>query len=417
MHLIKEIFKSQNFVIGFVIFMIIFLSAIILPFFLSGNPLEIVGGLFYKPGTYISVSDAIDAKKYELKLDTLSNKISGLITQKDQDLIREWLIKYCDAVSEEEVKDAKHPMELVELWMKYYDPSIKMEGTTIAYRKNLSRLHQKIEKVFKEEGYTIAEKDSETGELTVVKEVTNKDYVHTSEIPNKRTFILGTDNFGRDVFTELISAIWNSIKIGFVAGSIATLIGLVVGLLSGYVGGVVDDILTFITNLLTVIPSFVILILISVSLGGKGNDIMTTALVIGITAWPWTARSVRAQTLSLKNRDHVNLSKLSGHSLPRIIVRDILPYVASYVTMAYILQVASAILAEAQLSMLGLGPRTTEIATLGLMLRWAIQFQAPLSGAWWAFIPVILSIALITFSLNLMNTGLDQVFNPQLRQN
>jgi len=144
---------------------------------------------------------------------------------------------------------------------------------------------------------------------------------------------------------------------------------------------------------------------------------MTTALVIGITAWPWTARSVRAQTLSLKNRDHVNLSKLSGHSLVRIIIRDILPYVASYVTMAYILQVASAILAEAQLSMLGLGPRTTEIATLGLMLRWAIQFQAPLSGAWWAFIPVILSIALITFSLNLMNTGLDQVFNPQLRQN
>jgi len=417
MHLIREIFKSQNFVIGFVIFTIIFLSTIILPFFLKGDPLEIVGGLFYKPGTYINVSDTIEAKKYELKIDTLSNKISSLITQKDQDLMREWLVKYCNTVSEEEVKVAQHPMELVELWLKHYDPNIKMEGTTIAYRKSLSRLHQKIEKIFSDEGYVIAEKNSETGELAIVQELANNSYVHMSEIPNKRTFILGTDNFGRDVFTELISAIWNSIKIGFVAGSVATLIGLVVGLLAGYVGGMVDDILTFITNLLTVIPSFIILILISVSLGGKGNDIMTTALVIGITAWPWTARSVRAQTLSLKNRDHVNLSKLSGHSLVRIIIRDILPYVASYVTMAYILQVASAILAEAQLSMLGLGPRTTEIATLGLMLRWAIQFQAPLSGAWWAFIPVILSIALITFSLNLMNTGLDQVFNPQLRQN
>jgi ABC-type dipeptide/oligopeptide/nickel transport system permease subunit len=79
------------------------------------------------------------------------------------------------------------------------------------------------------------------------------------------------------------------------------------------------------------------------------------------------------------------------------------------------LQIASGILAEAQLSMLGLGPSTSKIATLGLMLNWAMQFQAPLSNAWWAFLPVILSIALITFSLNLMNTGLDQVFNPQLR--
>jgi ABC-type dipeptide/oligopeptide/nickel transport system permease subunit len=142
---------------------------------------------------------------------------------------------------------------------------------------------------------------------------------------------------------------------------------------------------------------------------------LTTAIVIGITAWPWTCRSVRSQTLTLKNRDHVNLSKLSGYGIVRIIFKDILPYVASYVVMAYILQISSGILSEAQLSMLGLGPSTTEIATLGLMMNWSMQFQAPISGAWWAFIPVVLSIALISFSLNLMNTGLDQVFNPTLR--
>jgi ABC-type dipeptide/oligopeptide/nickel transport system permease subunit len=83
--------------------------------------------------------------------------------------------------------------------------------------------------------------------------------------------------------------------------------------------------------------------------------------------------------------------------------------------MAYILQIATGILAEAQLSMLGLGPSTNKVATLGLMMNWAMQFQAPLSRAWWAFLPVVISIALISFSLNLMNTGLDQVFNPQLR--
>ena len=94
---------------------------------------------------------------------------------------------------------------------------------------------------------------------------------------------------------------------------------------------------------------------------------------------------------------------------------DILPYLASYVVMAMILQISSGILSEAQLSMLGLGPSTAEATTLGLMMNWAQKFGALTSMSWWAFIPVIISIALITFSLNLMNTGLDQVFNPQLR--
>ena len=111
----------------------------------------------------------------------------------------------------------------------------------------------------------------------------------------------------------------------------------------------------------------------------------------------------------------MNLSKLSGHSLLRIVITDILPYVASYVVMAFILQISSAILSEAQLSMLGLGPSTTKSATLGLMMNWAMLYSAHLGGYWWAYFPVVAVIALISFSLNLMNTGLDQVFNPTLR--
>ncbi|MDR0561987.1 MAG: ABC transporter permease [Spirochaetaceae bacterium] len=223
--------------------------------------------------------------------------------------------------------------------------------------------------------------------------------------------LLGTDNFGRDVLTELVAGTRTSLLIGLMAGTIATIIGLSIGLLAGYVGGQIDNILTTVTNVFIVIPSFVILILISVSL--KSRSFITTALVIGITAWPWTARSVRAQTTSLRNRDHVNLSKLSGHSMPRIIIHDILPYVASYVMMAFILQMASGILAEASLSMMGLGPQN--VASLGLMMNWAVNFSALPNGAWWAFLPVVCVIALITFSLNLINSGLDQVFNPQIR--
>ena len=226
---------------------------------------------------------------------------------------------------------------------------------------------------------------------------------------------LGTDNFGRDVLTELVKSTAVSLQIGLVAGVIATLIGLTLGLLSGYIGGFVDDIIMFITNLFTVIPSIVLLILISFSIGQDKRGAVTIAVVIGFTSWVWTTRAVRAQVASLRNRDHVNLSKLSGHSVVHIIVADILPYIASYVVMALILQISSAILAEAGLSILGLGPRTTDVPTLGLMMNWAMIYQAEILGKWWAYFPVLVVIALITFSMNLMNTGLDQVFNPALR--
>lgn len=222
---------------------------------------------------------------------------------------------------------------------------------------------------------------------------------------------LGTDNFGRDILAELAAGTRSSIIIGVLAGTIATAAGLVIGLLAGYVGGWIDNLLSSVTNIFIVIPSFIILVLISVSISSR--NFFTTALVIGVTSWPWTARSVRAQTTSLRNRDHVNMSKISGHGLARIIVRDILPYVASYVVMAFILQVASGIISEASLSMLGLGPQNT--ATLGLMMHWSVQFSGLANGAWWSFLPVVLMVSLITFSLNLMNTGLDQIFNPQIR--
>ena len=231
-----------------------------------------------------------------------------------------------------------------------------------------------------------------------------------------RVLPLGTDNFGRDVLTELVKATGVSLQIGFVAGLVATLIGLTLGLLGGYIGGVVDDVIMFITNLFIAIPSIVLLILISFSIGQDKRGAVTIAIVIGFTSWVWTARAVRSQVVSLRNRDHVNLSKLSGHSIVYIILADILPYIASYVVMALILQISSGILAEAGLSILGLGPKTTDVPTLGLMMNWAMIYSAHIMGKWWAYFPVIVVITLVSFSLNLMNTGMDQVYNPALRE-
>jgi peptide/nickel transport system permease protein len=261
----------------------------------------------------------------------------------------------------------------------------------------------------------MAAKDPTTGALTETGTIKQTDYVNISQVASVKVLPLGTDNFGRDVLKELVTATGVSLEIGLVAGTIATSIGLILGLLAGYIGGFTDDIIMFITNLFTVIPTFVLLILISFSIGQDKRGAVTIAIVIGFTSWVWTARAVRSQVFSLRNRDHVNLSKLSGHSIFRIILSDILPYIASYVVMAFILQISSGILAEAGLSILGLGPRTTDVPTLGLMMNWAMIYQAEILGKWWAYFPVLLTIALITFSMNLMNTGLDQVFNPALR--
>ena len=224
-------------------------------------------------------------------------------------------------------------------------------------------------------------------------------------------FKLGTDNFGRNVILSLAYGARTSLIVGMLAGAIATLIGVVLGLYSGYKGGLIDEILMAFGNLFTVIPPFIILILISVSI--QSRSIWLTAAVIGATTWPWTARAVRAQTVSLRQRDHINIAKLSGFSSAQIIYKEVLPYIMSYIFMCYVIQITTGILSESGVSMLGLGPLNT--VSLGILLNWAIMFEAPVAGAWWTFVPAAFTIAFMTFSLYLMQLGMDEIFNPKLR--
>lgn len=410
---IKNVFHSPKFVIGFIIFFGILIFTIVYPWFVAADPLDMVGqGNFFKPGTYISVRDTVETKHYVLNITAKAGNVGDRIDEDDKADMRDWLVKYGEV--SQETMDAADDNELVALWVENYDPKAKQKGLLASKKKAFVRLNTEIEKMMKDADLILAE-ENEDGELESTDTITSKEYVNTKDINNKRTLVLGTDNFGRDVLTELVAATKNSLRIGLLAGTVATLIGLLLGLLSGYIGGMFDNIIIFITNLFTVIPSFVLLILITYSVGQNARGLTLMSVVIGLTSWTWTCRSVRSQVISLRNRDHVNLSKLSGHSLMRIVLTDILPYVASYVVMAFILQISSGILSEAQLSMLGLGPSTTTTATLGQMMNWSTMYSAHLNGSWWAYIPVVMVIALISFSLNLMNTGLDQVFNPQLR--
>lgn len=414
-HTLRQVFHSGKFVTGFAIFVAILLIVIIYPLLFPYPPLQIIGqGTFFPPGIYVNVYDSINAAtKYTLNLDDAAAKrVASKLGAADRLAMKEWLVAAGIPESEIDIEDTA---ALLAQWETNYDPKKNIPGMTNARRNYFVRLNNSLAGLLSTEGAIIAARNAQTGSLEQARIVNQSEYVNVIQVANVRALPLGTDNFGRDVLTQLVRATGVSLQIGLVAGLIATLIGLVLGLVAGYIGGLTDDIITFVTNLFIVIPSFVLLILISFSIGQDRRGPFTVATVIGLTSWVWTARAVRAQVISLRNRDHVNLSKLSGHSIPHIILTDILPYVASYVVMAFILQISSAILAEASLSILGLGPRTTEVPTLGLMMNWAMIYQAHVLEKWWAYLPVLVTIALITFSMNLMNTGLDHVFNPALR--
>jgi len=228
------------------------------------------------------------------------------------------------------------------------------------------------------------------------------------------TYWLGTDNLGKDYVALLLHGLRNSLYVGFLAGIIATTVGTLVGLFAGFKGGILDDILNMFTNLFIVIPSFVVLVLVSQSLQ-QGRSLTLIALLIGFTTWPWTARSVRAQSSSLRGRDHISLARINGATNLQIVFKHILPYLASYVFMVFIMQVASGILSESAISMIGLGP-IGENLSLGVILNNAKSTGALGEGKWWSIFPAATVITVMVFALYLLNNSMEGVFNPRLRK-
>jgi peptide/nickel transport system permease protein len=232
-------------------------------------------------------------------------------------------------------------------------------------------------------------------------------------LPPSAAHWLGTDHMGVDMVSLLIAGLRSSLYVGFLAGSVATVIGTSIGLYGGYKGGLIDDVLTAGTNLFLVIPSLIVLLLLSASIE-DGRSLSLIALIIGCTTWTWSARAVRAQAASLRSRDHVALARINGYGTFGIVTLHIMPYLLSYIFMVFILQMAAGILSEASLSMLGLGPYDS--VSLGKILNEAKTNEALTDGAWWAFAPAMVLITVIVFSLYVINTSLEGVFNPRLRK-
>lgn len=238
------------------------------------------------------------------------------------------------------------------------------------------------------------------------------DYVGPAAVPPSAEFWFGTTTFGQDVFTQFIDGLRASFLVGIVGGGLGTLIGVVIGFIAGYRGGIVDEALTVLTNIVLVIPTLAILLIIAAYLEVRG--VLAESIFIGFTAWPWAARAIRAQTFSLRSRDFVDLARLSGMGTWKIIFKEIAPNMMSYLFMTFILQFGGAILIAATLDFIGLGP--TEGTSLGLMMNSAVNWSALQLGVWWWFVPPGLAITAIVGAMYIMNVGLDEVFNPKLRE-
>jgi peptide/nickel transport system permease protein len=222
----------------------------------------------------------------------------------------------------------------------------------------------------------------------------------------------GTTSSGQDVFTQFVHGLRASFLVGVIGGGLAAVIGMAVGFTAGYRGGIVDDLLNLLTNVVLVIPTFALLIIIAAYLKLRGY--VAEALFIGLTSWPWAARAVRAQTFSLVSRDFVDIARMSGRGSRQIIVREIAPNMSSYLVMMFILLFGNAVLIGATLDFIGLGP--SDAMSLGLMMNNAVLWSALQLGYWWWFLPPGLGIMAIVGGLYVMNVGLDEVFNPKLRE-
>ncbi|MBN1311156.1 MAG: ABC transporter permease [Anaerolineae bacterium] len=237
-------------------------------------------------------------------------------------------------------------------------------------------------------------------------------FVSSGAQPPSSEFWFGTTTLGHDVYTQFVLGLSSTFIVGIIGGGLGTLIGIVVGFTAGYRGGVVDELLNILTNIVLVIPALAVLLLIAAYLEVRG--IIAESLFIGCLAWPWTARAIRAQTFSLRNRDFVDLARLSGMKARKIIFSEIAPNMMSYLLLAFILQFGGAILTAATLDFIGLGP--TEGISLGLMMNNAVLWGALLLKVWWWFVPPGLAITAIVGALYITNVGLDEVFNPKLRE-
>ena len=220
----------------------------------------------------------------------------------------------------------------------------------------------------------------------------------------------GTDQLGRDIYSQLLIGTRGVVVVGFAAGAIATVLSLLIGIASGYLPGRAGEALSVLSNVFLVLPALPLLIIITSAVPQNGGWIVV--LTIGLTSWAWNARLLRAQTLSLRRRDYIEAARATGESTWRIVGYEILPNLTAIIASGFVGTVVFTILLEITLAFVGINVSEWN---WGTVLYWAQSQDALAQNAWWWFVPAGLAIALLGTGLALLNFGIDEFVNPRLR--
>lgn len=227
-----------------------------------------------------------------------------------------------------------------------------------------------------------------------------------------RELPFGSDKQGRNLYAVMVEGTPLTLRIGLLAGVVGVAIGAILGFIAGYYGGWVDSVISVIVDVGLTIPGLLVLIIIAMRVRG-GLTVNQMALVVGLLAWLYPARTIRSQVLTMKQRGYVQIARLSGLSSPEIIVKELLPNLLPYLGASLVVAVSAAILASIGLEVLGLGP--FESPTLGMTIYWVIYNAAIINGWWWWWVPPIAVIAILFTGLFLVAVGLDEIANPRVR--
>ncbi|MGW5274971.1 ABC transporter permease [Streptomyces sp. NPDC004044] len=222
--------------------------------------------------------------------------------------------------------------------------------------------------------------------------------------------LLGTTAKGQDVLALTLWGARSSLGVGFSVGIAATALAVLVGMASAYFGRLVDDVLSLVTNIFLLVPGVPLLVILAAFMP-PGTT--TVVLVLVVTGWAGSARVLRAQAKSIRGKDFVAASVVTGERAVRIMFREILPNMASVVMTTLLGCVIFGIGAQAGLEFLGLGDAS--VVSWGTNLYWAGNDGALMTGAWWVFVPSGVCIALVAFALSMVNYAVDEITNPRLR--
>jgi len=229
-------------------------------------------------------------------------------------------------------------------------------------------------------------------------------------LPPSQLYPFGTDGQGREMFTVIIVALPQTLKIGVTAGLISLAIGVALGLIAGFVGGLLDAVIRTASDVMMTIPGIAVMVLIAANV--REMTVTLMAVIIASLSWMIATRMIRAQTLSLRDRGYVQIAILNGASPLRLVFVEVLPNLMPFIAASFVMTVSQAMLATIGLEALGLGPQNE--LTLGVTIYWAQFYSAVVRGMWWWWAIPIGALALIFVGLMLTSIGMDGFVNKRI---